>query len=170
MNNKHLNKFITKLQKNFSKTFGADGTKTTLIISDKATIKVTLVDTKSTPTTDINGNKAKTFSGGVTAKMGNSQKNSFTVSASVDNQNISSNDMARAFEHEAGHTVGLRHPFDNKQTILDIKQGAKGVKPSTVANNLMNSDANPINPSNNGEKLTKGQFESMDKLIESQQP
>ena len=170
INDKQFNKFITYLKKNFAKTYGADGAKTELLISDNATIKVSLVDTKSTPTKDINGNEAKTFSGGVTATLGKTQNNSFTVSASVDKNNISSNDMSRAFEHEAGHTAGLMHPFDPQQNLLDIKQGTIGVKSSTVSNNLMNSDANSTNPSNNGKELTKSQFDSIDKMIESQQP
>ncbi|WP_148108805.1 RHS repeat-associated core domain-containing protein [Chryseobacterium lacus] len=170
LNDKQFNKLIESIKTDFSKTYGADGAKAELIVSDKATIKVDFVDLKGTPTVDKDGNDAVKFTGGVAGSLDNTQENKFSVTASVDGDKRSTGDMKRSFGHEAGHTAGLRHPFDPKQEVVDVKQGAPGVKTSTVTSNLMNSDANKINPSSSGTTLTTSQFKRMDELIQSQQP
>lgn len=170
LNEKQFNKLVESFKSEFSKTYGSDGAKAELIISDKSTFKVDVVDQSSTPTTDAEGNDAKKFQGGLTAKLGETQENSFSVTASVDGEKRGNSDIARSFNHEAGHSAGLRHPFDPNQELTDIKQGAPGVKTSTITKNLMNSDANKDNPSSTGTSLLKSQFGSMDKVIQSQQP
>lgn len=170
LNDKQFNKLVDSFKTNFSKTYGADGAKAELVVSDKATIKVDVVDKKGTIVTDADGNEAVRYTGGVAGSLDDTQNNKFEVTASVDGDKRSSSDMTRSFNHEAGHTAGLRHPFDPKQEVADVKQGAPGVKTSTVTSNLMNSDANKVNPSSSGTTLTTSQFKRMDELIQSQQP
>lgn len=171
LNDKQFNKLVESIKTDFSKTYGADGAKAELIVSDKATIKANVVDEKGTVVKDADGNDVGVaFKGGVTDTLGDSQKNGFTVAASNDGDKRGTSDVTRSFNHEAGHTVGLRHPFDPKQEVTDVKQGATGVKTSTVTSNLMNSDANKINPSSSGTTITTSQFKKMDELIQSQQP
>lgn len=170
LNDKQFNKLVESIKTDFSKTYGADGATANLVVSDKATIKVDFVDLKGTPTVDKDGNDAVKFTGGVAGSLDNTQENKFSVTASVDGEKRSTGDMKRSFGHEAGHTAGLRHPFDPKQEVADVKQGAPGVKTSTVTSNLMNSDANKVNPSSSGTTLTTSQFKRMDELIQSQQP
>ncbi len=170
LNDKQFNKLVESVKTNFSKTYGADGATASLVISDKGTIKVDVVDKKGTIVTDADGNEALRFTGGVAGSLDDTQNNKFEVTASVDGDKRSSSDMTRSFNHEAGHTAGLRHPFDPKQEVADVKQGAPGVKTSTVTSNLMNSDANKINPSSSGTTVTTSQFKRMDEQIQSQQP
>ncbi len=77
LNEKKLNKLVESFKSQFSKTYGSDGAKAELIISDKSTFKVNVVDQKSTPTTDAEGNDATKFQGGLTAKLGETQENPF---------------------------------------------------------------------------------------------
>lgn len=170
LNDKQFNKLVESFKSDFSKTYGSDGAKAELIISDKAIIKVHLVDKKGTIVTDADGNEAVKFTGGVAGSLDDTQNNKFEVSVSVDGNKRSTSDMTRSFNHEAGHTAGLRHPFDLKQEVADVKQGAPGVKTSTVTSNLMNSDGNKINPSTSGKTITTSQFKRMDEKIQSQQP
>lgn len=171
LNDKQFNKLVESIKTDFSKTYGADGAKAELIVSDKATIKANIVDQKGTVVKDADGNEVGVaFKGGVADTLGDSQKNGFTAAASNDGEKRATSDITRSFNHEAGHTVGLRHPFDPKQEVADVKQGATGVKTSTVTSNLMNSDANKINPSSSGRTITTSQFKKMDELIQSQQP
>ncbi|HUN04174.1 MAG TPA: RHS repeat-associated core domain-containing protein, partial [Niabella sp.] len=170
LNDKQFNKLIESIKTDFSKTYGADGATANLVVSDKATIKVDFVDLKGTPTVDEDGNDAVKFKGGIAGSIDKTQENKFSVTISVDGEKRSTADLKRSFGHEAGHTAGLRHPFDPKQEVADVKQGAPGVKTSTVKSHLMNSDANKINPSSSGTTLTTSQFKSMDELIQSQQP
>jgi RHS repeat-associated protein len=169
LNEKQFSKLKESFKSAFSKTYGSDGAKAELIIADKSTFNVSVVDQKSTPTIDADGNEAIKFQGGVTAKLGETQENSFSVTASVDGEKRGNSDITRSFNHEAGHSAGLRHPFDPNQELTDIKQGAPGVKASTIKENLMNSDANKDNPSSTGTILLKSQFGSIDKTIQSQQ-
>jgi hypothetical protein len=57
INDKQFNKLVESMKKDFSKTYGADGAKAELIVSDKATIKANVVDQKGTVITDADGNE-----------------------------------------------------------------------------------------------------------------
>ena len=146
-----------------------------MVIQDGAKIKgdfpVTLTSQTSTPVKDKQGNTiGKTYKGGKAGAIGQTKKNSFDATAKVDGSKRTNSDVARSFSHEAGHTAGLRHPWDSKNQIGDVKQGATGVKSSTVKKNLMNSGANPVksNRSTSGTSLTKSQLKSIDQLIRQQ--
>lgn len=111
----------------------------------------------------------KTYAGGKTGELGQTQKNSFEVTATVDGSKRSNSDMSRSFSHEAGHTAGLQHPWEASNHVSDIKQGAASVTNSTVRSNLMNSDDNKSNPSTSGTNLTSGQLKSVDQTIKTQE-
>lgn len=172
INDKQFNKLVESMKKDFSKTYGADGAKAELVVSDKATIKANVVDQKGTVITDADGNEiGVAFKGGVTEVLGDSQKNGFTVAASSDGQVRAVSSMTRSFNHEAGHTAGLDHPWKNRDKVSDINQNSKDVKPKTIKGNLLNSGENP-EPNykqSEGSSLTPGQFKKMDELIQSQQ-
>lgn len=162
------------MQVNFAKVFSGAGGTAKLVVQMNKTgpMSVTLVDKKSTPVLDKAGNVVgKTYTGGVTAKLGQTQKNSFEVTAQVDGAARSESDVSRSFNHEAGHTGGLNHPWEPGNPS-DIQQGGAGVKESTVKSNLMNSDENPdaSNKSHSGTDLTSGQLSKIDNTISGQQP
>ncbi|MDR2204859.1 MAG: hypothetical protein LBE36_01690 [Flavobacteriaceae bacterium] len=171
LDNKQFNKLIESTKADFSKTYGADGATANLVVSDDATIQVTIVNQTSETITLESGEEVSTFKGGVTAVLGESQKNSFTVTAVVDGDKRVTSDITRSFNHEAAHTAGVDHPWGNT-TPSDMNQNSKDVKNSAVRNNLANSDGNPNENvrSSDGTKLTTGQFQKMDEVIESQQP
>jgi RHS repeat-associated protein len=171
LNEKQLSKVTESFKSDFAKKFSTEGVKAELVVSDKATIKVNLVDQTSTTITDSDGNEFSKFKGGVTATLGESQENSFSVTATVDGNKRDNSDITRSFNHEAAHTAGLDHPW-GKSAVSDMNQSSKDVKSSDVKKNLLNSGANPIENlrTGAGSKLTQGQVNSMDKLIEQQQP
>jgi len=172
LNDKQFNKLVESIKKDFSKTYGEDGAKAELVISDKATITANVIDQKGTVVTDDEGNEiGVSFKGGVTETLGDSQQNSFTVAASTDGSKRANSDITRSFNHEAAHTAGLDHPWNNRDKVSDINQNSKTVKPKTIKANLLNSGANP-NPNyreNTGSDLTSGQLKKMDQVIQSQQ-
>ncbi|WP_172279327.1 DUF6443 domain-containing protein [Chryseobacterium sp. LAM-KRS1] len=173
LNDKQFNKLVESIKNDFSKTYGADGAKASLVVSDKATIKANVVDQKGTIITDADGNEVGTaFKGGVTDVLGESQKNGFTITASNDGEKRATSDITRSFNHEAGHTAGLDHPWKNRDKVSDINQNSKDVTPKTIKSNLLNSGENP-DPNyqqSAGSSLTPGQFKKMDEVIQSQQP
>lgn len=172
LNDKQFNKLVESIKKDFSKTYGEDGAKAELVISDKATITANVIDQKGTVVTDDEGNEiGVSFKGGVTETLGDSQKNSFTVAASTDGSKRANSDITRSFNHEAAHTAGLDHPWNNRDKVSDINQNSKTVKPKTIKANLLNSGANPNADyrENTGSNLTSGQLEKMDQVIQSQQ-
>jgi len=173
LNDKQFNKLVESIKTDFSKTYGADGAKAELIVSDKATIKANVVDQKGTVVKDADGNEiGVSFKGGVTDTLGDSQKNGFTVAASNDGEKRGTSDITRSFNHEAAHTAGLDHPWENRDKVSDINQSSKDVTSKTIKSNLLNSGAN-INPDyrqSAGSSLTPGQFKKMDEVIQSQQP
>lgn len=173
LSDKQFNKLVESIKTDFSKTYGADGAKASLVVSDKATIKANVVDQKGTIITDADGNEVGTaFKGGVTDVLGESQKNGFTITAYNDGEKRATSDITRSFNHEAAHTVGLDHPWKNRDKVSDINQNSKDVTPKTIKSNLLNSGENP-NPNyqqSAGSSLTPGQFKKMDEVIQSQQP
>ena len=171
LNEKQFSKVNESLKNDFAKTFSTEGVGAELVVSDKGTIKVSLVDQTSTTITDSDGNEFSKFKGGVTATLGETQENSFTVTATVDGDKRGNNDITRSFNHEAGHTAGLDHPW-GKSAVSDMDQSSKDVKTSDVKKNLLNSGANPNESARTatGSQLTTGQINSMDKLIEKPQP
>ncbi|PWN72244.1 sugar-binding protein [Chryseobacterium phosphatilyticum] len=172
LNDKQFNKVVESIKTAFSKTFSADGAKAELIVSDKATMKVEAVNEKSVTITNENGEEFSTFKGGVTATLGETQKNNFTVTTTVDGSKRENNGITRSFNHEAAHSAGLDHPWENRDKVSDINQGSKNVSPKTIKGNLLNSGANPVfdYKQNAGSNLTPGQFKKMDETIQSQQP
>ena len=165
------------MQADFAKNFSGEGSNAKLVIENISSsdgtcdFLVPLVDAKSNTLYDKSTREVtgKTYAGGITGELGQTQKNTFEVTATADGSQRSKSDMSRSFSHEAGHTAGLQHPWEASNPVNDIKQGTSGVKDSTVKNNLMNSDQNKVNPSRSGSNLTNGQLKSVDALIEKQQ-
>lgn len=178
LSDKQVNKTIATMQKDFAKTYSGEGSKAELIVQQVSSddgscgITVTLIDIKSNKTYDSSGNETGiTYPGGHTADLGQTQKNSFEVTATVDGQSRSKSEMSRSFSHEGGHTAGLVHPWSLSNTVSDIKQGSSTVKSSTVTSNIMNSDQNTdeANRGTSGTSTTSGQLKSIDTLINQQQ-
>uniref|UniRef100_A0AAU6WSK8 RHS repeat-associated core domain-containing protein n=1 Tax=Chryseobacterium endophyticum TaxID=1854762 RepID=A0AAU6WSK8_9FLAO len=173
LNERQYNRLIESIKTDFSSVFGADGARAQLTISDNSTMKVNLSNQVSTPLTDANDSEYSTYQGGVTAIRGESQVNSFSVTAKVDGTRRETSDITRSFNHEAAHSAGLDHPWENRDHVSDVNQNSPTVQPNTIKSNLLNSGANPndnykLNAS--GTNLTPGQFNSMDRKIQSQQP
>jgi len=174
---KQLKSLKADITKQFEASFTGGEFTGELVINDVAKAEgdflVTLQEKTSTPVLDKAGNPTgqKTYKGGKAGALAKTQKNSFDVTAKVDGKTRSNSDVSRSFSHEAGHTAGLRHPWDKKQTVTDITQGAAGVTNKTVRSNLMNSDGNTTtsNRSHSGTKTTSGQLKSIDKIIRGQQ-
>ena len=178
LSDKQVNKTITTMQKDFAKTYSGEGSNAKLVVQQVSSddgscgVTVTLTDVKSNTTYDSTGNVSGViYPGGQTATLGQTQKNSFEVTATVDGQSRSKSEMSRSFSHEAGHTAGLEHPWTPTNTVSDIKQGTSTVKSSTVTSNIMNSDQNTdvTNRGTSGTSTTSGQLKSMDALINQQQ-
>ncbi|UGU17926.1 DUF6443 domain-containing protein [Sinomicrobium kalidii] len=178
LKDKQLTKVKESIREQFAESYSNSDENITasLVIEDakeaKGDFLVTLTEQTSSPVYDDEGNKTGiTYKGGKTGELGKTQKNNFEVTAKRDGSKRSNSDISRSFSHEAGHTAGLRHPWSSKQKVDDIKQGAEGVKASTVRKNLMNSGANKIkaNRSTSGTQLTKGQLKSADELVRNQQ-
>src|SRR5690554_1331318 len=149
LNEKQLNKFKENITQSFTETYGKHGYSASLIINDVAEpsgeMLVNLIDNKDVKINEKDG--TITYKGG-NATSFNTQKNSFDVSVKVNGKMVSKDLYTRTFNHEAGHTGGLRHPWDTANTIEAIQQGGNTKitkeKTSLIKNNLMNSDANPI--------------------------
>ena len=176
LNEKQVSKLTATMQADFAKTFSGNGSNAELVVNNvpeaKGNFLITLTDTKTNGVFDKNTGEriGATYAGGKTGEIGQTQKNSFEVTTTVDGSKRSNSDMSRSFSHEAGHTAGLEHPWKKTGQVIDIKQGADGVKNSTVRSNLMNSDQNPnlSNRSTSGTNLTTGQLKSIDETIKSQ--
>lgn len=175
LDTKQVENFKKETTKDFMKIYSQDGGNANLIFQDvtepKGDFLVTLTDVVGNNIYNNEGEVvAKAYPGGKTGELGQTQKNSFEITATVDGTKRSNSAMSRSFSHEAGHTTGLEHPWTSTNDVSDIKQGAPGVKDSTVKNNLLNSDQNPkeSNRSTSGTSLTPGQFKSMDNLIKTQ--
>ncbi|QYS87876.1 hypothetical protein JJC03_13285 [Flavobacterium oreochromis] len=170
-----VGKLQETLKENFNKIFTGEGATGNLVIQNvteaKGDFLVILQDTKSYPVFDKETQEVvgKTYFGGLTAKLGQTQNNSFDLNVTVDGSKRANSAISRTFNHEAGHTAGLEHPWEISNP--DIRQGTSAVSDSTVQKNLMNSseNTNVDNRSNSGTKLTSGQFKSMDELIKKRQ-
>ena len=151
-------KLNTSLEKQFNKTFSqVEGTSSTLDVrtDNSATYNIILTDQVESPKniTDNNGNIiGVSFVNGRTAKLGDTQNNTITISvtdAAGSKRPITS--IVSTINHELGHAGGLSHPWLENKTN-DIKN---------QKTNLMNSDANPNlqERSTGGKELTSGQIE-----------
>jgi RHS repeat-associated protein len=177
ISDKQVAKITATMQADFSKSFSGEGSTAKLVVNNvteaKGDFLVSLVDTKSNTTFDKSTGEetGKIYAGGKTGELGQTQKNTFEVTATVDGSKRSNSDMSRSFSHEAGHTAGLEHPWSATNTVSDAKQGATGVKNSDVRSNLMNSDQNTNvgNRSTSGTNLTSGQLKSIDQTIKTQE-
>ena len=124
--------------------------------------------------------------GGSTREMRNSQENIVNVALStqfvmsqVGEKDISLpakaktvEQASRTFSHEIGHSLGLRHPWDEKNTIQDIKQGPGPIYNVNILLNLLNSYGNPAPSLKNetGTNLTPGQRKEIESTVSEQQP
>ncbi|WPO81976.1 DUF6443 domain-containing protein [Chryseobacterium sp. JJR-5R] len=173
LNERQYNRLVNSIKVDFSNVFGADGARAQLIISDNATMRVSLENQTSQTITNDNGDEFSTYRGGVTATLGETQANAFGVTATVDGSKRQTSDITRSFNHEAAHSAGLDHPWENRDHVSDINQNSATVLPNTIKNNLLNSGANPNSDykiNSNGTSLTPGQLNKMDRTIENQQP
>ncbi len=176
LSDKQVAKATETMKADFAKTYSGEGASAQLVVNNvteaKGDFVVTLIDTQSNTLYDKNTGEeiGKTYAGGKTGTLGDTQKNNFEVTATADGSKRSNSDMSRSFSHEAGHTAGLEHPWSASNSVSDIKQGTTGVKDSTVRSNLMNSDQNTNvnNRSTSGTAVTTGQLQSIDKLIQTQ--
>jgi hypothetical protein len=177
LSDKQVAKVTETMKSDFAKSFSGEGSTAQLVVNNVTEAKgdyvVSLVDAKSNTLYDKSTGEVTgtTYAGGKTGELGQTQKNSFEVTATVDGSKRSNSDMSRSFSHEAGHTAGLEHPWSPTNTVSDIKQGTTGVKDSTVRSNLMNSDQNTNvgNRSTSGTNLTSGQLKSIDQTIKTQE-
>jgi len=177
LSDKQVAKVTETMKSDFAKSFSGEGSTAQLVVNNVTEAKgdyvVSLVDAKSNTLYDKSTGEVTgtTYTGGKTGELGQTQKNSFEVTATVDGSKRSNSDMSRSFSHEAGHTAGLEHPWSPTNTVSDIKQGTTGVKDSTVRSNLMNSDQNTNvgNRSTSGTNLTSGQLKSIDQTIKTQE-
>lgn len=131
------------------------------------------VEEKSTVVLNKEGEEVgRKFRGGVTAILGETQTNAFTVTVKVDGEKRGNTDIIRYFNHEAGHSGGLDHPWENRDKVADINQNSPAVSSKTLRENLLNSSANPNDKVKNssGKKITPGQFSKLNATINSQQP
>ncbi|WP_317047329.1 RHS repeat domain-containing protein, partial [Flavobacterium branchiophilum] len=176
LTDKQVAKLTETIKADFAKSYSGDGASAQLVVNNvteaKGDFVVTLIDTQSNTLYDRNTGEeiGKTYEGGKTGTLGDTQRNNFEVAANTDGSKRSNSDISRSFSHEAGHTAGLEHPWLASNPVSDIKQGTAGVTNNTVRNNLMNSDKNTNvnNRSTSGTTLTSGQLQSIDKLIETQ--
>jgi RHS repeat-associated protein len=179
LTDKQVSKVTATMQADFAKNYSGEGSNAKLVVENISSsdgtcdFLVPLVDTKSNTVYDKSTGEVTgtTYAGGQTGELGQTQKNTFEVTATVDGSKRSNSDMSRSFSHEAGHTAGLEHPWSATNTVSDAKQGAAGVKDSTVRSNLMNSDQNTNvgNRSTSGTNLTSGQLKSVDQIVQKQQ-
>jgi len=110
------------------------------------------------------------YQGGKVEEIGNTQENIIFLTVKVNGKKRNNKKISRSFNHEAGHSAGLYHPWSPRNNINDIKQGDKDVSPSTVKKNIMNSGANP-DPnlrSNSGTDLTPGQLKEVIKNVDNE--
>ena len=176
LTDKQVAKATETMKADFAKTYSDEGASAQLVVNNvteaKGDFVVTLIDTQSNTLYDKNTGEeiGKTYAGGQTGTLGETQKNNFEVTVTADGSKRSNSDISRSFSHEAGHTAGLEHPWSASNPVSDIRQGNSGVKDSTVRSNLMNSDQNPSinNRSTSGTSLTTSQIQSIDKLIKIQ--
>ncbi|AZA53161.1 DUF6443 domain-containing protein [Chryseobacterium sp. G0201] len=173
LNERQFSRIVDAIKTDFSTTFGADGATAELIVSNNSTMRTSLVNVTSEIVTNENGEEQLRYRGGVTATLGESQTNTFSATGTVDGSRRNTSDITRSFNHEAAHAAGLDHPWENRDHVSDINQNSPTVQPTAIKSNLLNSGANPnsnYNVDANGTSLTPGQFNTMDRNIEAQQP
>jgi hypothetical protein len=102
------------------------------------------------------------------------QINQFTISVGVtmDGTAVGDNDLTNTFQHEAGHSGGLNHPWKlndvEKKLAFQINQnGTPPADINKVKKNLMNSTENPDPQynANGGSEILLGQIVAMNKTI-----
>lgn len=147
---RQLEAFKENISKSFSETYAKHGYSAELIIKDtsipEGDMLVYAIDNRTVKVNEEEGTIE--YKGGYATSF-NTQKNMFAVSAKVNGKMQSKDRYTRTFNHEAGHTGGLQHPWDPSNPIDAILQGGSNKEISKertnlIKNNLMNSDANPI--------------------------
>lgn len=113
---------------------------------------------------------------GGAATVGQTQSNVIHVTVSINGTQRSESEIGHDFNHEAGHTGGLYHPWEADNDVSDAKQPDDISKLSPgekrdIKQNVMNSNENTkSNMALSGNKITKGQMEKVTETIQSQQP
>lgn len=174
---------VEAMKTQFAKSFSGEGFTGELIVNTvteaKGDFLVKVTDNNSTTETKAGGTTVtRKVNGSAPGALANvntqaSSDNStvrINIAGTMDGSNKSQSAMARTFSHEAGHTAGLRHTHDAKNTISDVNQNTTTVTNQTLRNNLMNSGSTISKaPSTSGTTLTQSQLKSVDKIIRQQQ-
>ena len=148
-----------------------------VVEDNNATIVYNLCDAKQN--FDINGNSTGTYITGKTKNgIGNTQKNEFDVSTTLNGEIRSDIEIGRTASHETGHGLGLKHPFHGaSETDLKTSKGIGNV--SSWKNNLMNSFGGSDNPTDkdynpfknaDGHEITPQQQNTIRNEIKSDMP
>jgi RHS repeat-associated protein len=178
-----LNERMEEMKTQFSESYSGEGYTGELVVNSvteaKGDFLVKVIDGVSTTSTKEDGTT-------VTSKVNGSAPNSLdnlktqasedkstvriNIAGTMDGSTMPKSGMARTFSHEAGHTAGLRHTWDPKNTILDVNQNTPTVTNQTLRSNLMNSGSLKSKvPSTTGRTLTSSQLKSVDEIIRQQQ-
>ena len=178
-----LNDRVEAMKTQFAESYSGEGFTGELVVNTvteaKGDFLVNVTDNKSTTVTKKDGTTVTRKVNGSapgSLKNVNTQASSdkstvrINIAGTMDGSNKSKSAMARTFSHEAGHTGGLRHTHDPKNTFSDVNQNTAGVINKTLRNNLMNSGSSKSKvPSTSGTTLTTSQLKSVDKIIRQQQ-
>jgi RHS repeat-associated protein len=95
-----------------------------------------------------------------------------TIGILMDGKPVSDEDFANTSAHEGGHSAGLNHPWQLKETEIRFnprlnQKNAKTVDKTAVKDNIMNSTENP-DPKfrgNSGQTLTLDQLRAMYEIL-----
>jgi hypothetical protein len=102
------------------------------------------------------------------ARGTNTQNNFIRVSITEDGKARTQAQINRTANHEAGHTLSLKHPWE-ETNIYGLKQGltVPWQIDNIIKNNLMNTGRNPIFrlKGNKGTLLTPGQRKQIDEEL-----
>ena len=183
LSSEKLNDRVEAMKTQFAESYSGEGFTGELVVNTvteaKGDFLVKVTDNTSTTVTKADGTTVTRKVNGSAPgalKSVNTQASSdkstvrINIAGTMDGSNKSKNAMARTFSHEAGHTGGLRHTHDAKNTISDVNQNTLTVTNKTLIKNLMNSGSSKSNvPSTSGTTLTKSQLKSVDKIVRQQQ-
>ena len=134
------------------------------------------LEDQKTVTNPVTGNQELTAGSSIACYVpGKTQKNLIHLAVTVDGVRTTPSGYSRAGTHELGHTGGLPHPWmASENSALKIKDADQSnpANKTTVKNNLMNSDENPISGmrSTKGTQVTKDQIKSIIQTVSKQQP
>jgi RHS repeat-associated protein len=94
------------------------------------------------------------------------------IGIAMDGAMVSDNDLIPTFQHEGGHSAGLKHPWNlsdvEKKLVPELNQNSTPpANVNKVKNNLLNSpeNPNPLYNANSGTDILPGQMGAMNKTI-----